>query len=135
MDGEEVATRVEDPWQALPLWPPPGAETAGLYGIEDGSGAPTRALHDTVADTWHWLRGGGPDEGAWWRVDTRVTPIDPEDERELLAEARRAAPAARAEAEEPPGAAGKGYARRLGPAAPRLKRRRDSEAVNGPGWA
>ena len=85
VDGEQLAARVADPWQALPLWPPPGAQTAGLYAIEDGSGLACRALRATVEDTWHWLRNGGPDEGAWWRVDTRVTPLEPDVERSLLA--------------------------------------------------
>ena len=84
VDGGEVAERVEEPSDELPLWPMPGL--AGLYGMAAdralGAGLTPRALAETVADTWAWLERG-PDLGDW-RREVQVTGLAAERERELL---------------------------------------------------
>jgi 2'-hydroxyisoflavone reductase len=56
VDGERVAGALEDPWGQLPLWPLPGAGTAGLYDVGAGralgAGLRVRMLEETVEDTW-----------------------------------------------------------------------------------
>jgi 2'-hydroxyisoflavone reductase len=81
---EVVEARVEEPWEALPLWPIPSLP--GLYGMAAQRAARTglapRRLRDTVADTWGWLAEGGELDD--WRRELRVTGLSPEEERALL---------------------------------------------------
>lgn len=50
-----------EPWGELPLWLPPGPETAHAFDVDSSSsaawGLTYRPLAGTVADTWAWLRG------------------------------------------------------------------------------
>ena len=84
VDAEDVESNVEEPWDALPLWPIPSL--AGLYGMSGERAAEVglvpRALSETVADTWAWLRAGA-DLGDW-RREVQVDGLSAERERELL---------------------------------------------------
>jgi 2'-hydroxyisoflavone reductase len=46
-----------EPWTGLPLWLPPelGSWSTGVTRAQE-AGLVCRPLHDTVADTWEWLR-------------------------------------------------------------------------------
>jgi nucleoside-diphosphate-sugar epimerase len=81
---ELVEARVEEPWEALPLWPIPSLP--GLYGMSaqraTRAGLAIRPLRDTLADTWAWLAAGGELDA--WRRELRATGLSPELERELL---------------------------------------------------
>jgi 2'-hydroxyisoflavone reductase len=81
---ELIEARVEEPWEALPLWPIPSLP--GLYGMSAQraarAGLTPRPLRETVADTWAWLAAGG--ELDPWRSELRATGLSPEAERELL---------------------------------------------------
>ena len=81
---ELIEARVEEPWEALPLWPIPSLP--GLYGMSAQraarAGLTPRPLRETVADTWAWLAAGGELDA--WRSELRVTGLSPEAERELL---------------------------------------------------
>jgi nucleoside-diphosphate-sugar epimerase len=84
VDAGAVESNVEEPWDALPLWPIPSL--AGLYGMS-GERAAEAGLHpraptETVADTWAWL-AAGPDLGDW-RREVQVTGLSAERELELL---------------------------------------------------
>ncbi|MET8544269.1 NAD-dependent epimerase/dehydratase family protein [Kitasatospora sp. NPDC004799] len=49
------------PWSELPLWIPPRAGEADVYGVDVSravaAGARFRPVEETVADTWAWLNG------------------------------------------------------------------------------
>ena len=79
-----VEEHVEEPWQALPLWPIPSL--AGLYGMAGSraaaGGLAPRPLRATIEDTWAWLDDGGELDD--WRRELRVTGLPAEDERALL---------------------------------------------------
>jgi nucleoside-diphosphate-sugar epimerase len=81
---ELIEARVEEPWEALPLWPIPSLP--GLYGMSAQraarAGLTPRPLRETVADTWAWLAAGGELDA--WRSELRATGLSPEAERELL---------------------------------------------------
>ena len=87
-DPAWVEARVEDPWDALPLWPIPSLP--GLYGMSGAraaaAGLAPRALASTVADTWDWLASGGTLED--WRAELRASGLSGETEAGLLAELR-----------------------------------------------
>jgi 2'-hydroxyisoflavone reductase len=84
LDPAAVEAHVEEPWEALPLWPIPSLP--GLYGMSAQraarAGLTLRPLAETVADTWAWLASGG--ELADWRSELRVSGLSPEAERALL---------------------------------------------------
>jgi 2'-hydroxyisoflavone reductase len=81
---ERIEAEVEEPWEALPLWPIPSLP--GLYGMSaqraTRAGLTPRPLADTVGDTWAWLAEGGELDD--WRSELRVKGISPAAERALL---------------------------------------------------
>jgi 2'-hydroxyisoflavone reductase len=81
---EVIEAQVEEPWEALPLWPIPSLP--GLYGMSAErairAGLAPRPLRETVADTWAWLSAGGELDD--WRSELRVTGLSAEAERALL---------------------------------------------------
>ena len=83
-DPVVIEARVEEPWEALPLWPIPSLP--GLYGMAGAkaaaAGLAPRPLQATIGDTWAWLADGGDLDD--WRRELRVTGLAPEEERELL---------------------------------------------------
>jgi 2'-hydroxyisoflavone reductase len=84
VDPAVVEQRVQEPWEALPLWPIPSLP--GLYGMAGtraaAAGLTLRPLTETVGDTWAWLAAGGElDE---WRRELRAPGLSPAAERELL---------------------------------------------------
>ena len=84
VDPAFVEAHVEDPWEALPLWPIPSLPA--LYGIAGAraaaAGLAPRPLRATIEDTWAWLAAGGKLDD--WRRELRVTGLPPADERKLL---------------------------------------------------
>jgi 2'-hydroxyisoflavone reductase len=88
VEDTEVAERVEEPWDELPLWPIPGL--GGLYAMAADraleAGLTPRSLAETVADTWAWLERGA-DLGDW-RREVQVTGLAAERERDLLGAVR-----------------------------------------------
>jgi nucleoside-diphosphate-sugar epimerase len=88
VDGARVAAALEDAWTQLPLWPAPGPDVAGIYGIDTrravAAGLVNRSLEATVTDTWAWLRDGG--ELSEWRDEVRGEGLDAARERALLDE-------------------------------------------------
>jgi 2'-hydroxyisoflavone reductase len=84
VDAAVVEAQVEEPWEALPLWPIPSLP--GLYGMSGqaaaDAGLSPRPLRGTIADTWAWLAAGG--ELADWRTELRVKGLSSEEERALL---------------------------------------------------
>jgi nucleoside-diphosphate-sugar epimerase len=84
VDPAFVEAHVEDPWEALPLWPIPSLPA--LYGIAGAraaaAGLAPRPLRGTIEDTWAWLAAGGKLDD--WRRELRVTGLPPADERKLL---------------------------------------------------
>ena len=83
-DPAVIEARVEEPWEALPLWPIPSLP--GLYGMAGAkaaaAGLAPRPLQATIGDTWAWLAAGGDLDD--WRRELRVTGLSPEVERALL---------------------------------------------------
>jgi 2'-hydroxyisoflavone reductase len=81
---ERIEAEVEEPWEALPLWPIPSLP--GLYGMSaqraTRAGLTPRPLADTVGDTWAWLAEGGELDD--WRSELRVKGLSPAAERDLL---------------------------------------------------
>ena len=60
VDPAFVEAHVEEPWEALPLWPIPSLP--GLYGSRAraaAAGLAPRPLRATIEDTWAWLAAGG----------------------------------------------------------------------------
>jgi nucleoside-diphosphate-sugar epimerase len=82
-----VAHDVE-PWDELPLWIPV-ASGAGTWAVgterAQAAGLRCRAVADTIADTWAWLRDGGAEDMGDWRAENRPRGLSAERERELLA--------------------------------------------------
>jgi 2'-hydroxyisoflavone reductase len=82
--ADVVEAAVEEPWEALPLWPIPSVP--GLYAMSAErairAGLTLRPLAETVADTWAWLAAGGKLDD--WRSELRVPGLSPEAERALL---------------------------------------------------
>ncbi|WP_333768707.1 NAD-dependent epimerase/dehydratase family protein [Streptomyces sp. IBSBF 2435] len=84
--GTVIAAGIE-PWTDLPVWCPPGemhdAMHRGNVSKALGAGLTCRAVEETVADTWAWLRSltGPPPQ----RSDRPVLGLDPEVERRVLA--------------------------------------------------
>ena len=83
-DPAVIEARVDEPWEALPLWPIPSL--AGLYSMAGAkaaaAGLAPRPLRATIEDTWAWLGSGGELDD--WRRELRATGLSPEAERELL---------------------------------------------------
>ena len=83
-DPAFVEAELQEPWDALPLWPIPSLP--GLYGMSGqaaaDAGLSPRPLRETVEDTWAWLAAGG--ELADWRSELRVKGLSAEEERALL---------------------------------------------------
>ena len=81
---ERIEAEVEEPWEALPLWPIPSLP--GLYAMSaqraTRAGLTLRPLSETVADTWSWLGAGGELDN--WRAELRASGLSPEAERALL---------------------------------------------------
>jgi nucleoside-diphosphate-sugar epimerase len=75
-----------EPWTELPIWIPPGHPFAGMHAADvqraHAAGLVCRPLHETVTDTWAWLRSlDGP---APLRSDLSPPGLDAERERALL---------------------------------------------------
>ena len=77
-------------WGELPLWHPPDQGGDHVWDASTDravlAGLTTRPVHETVADTWAWLRDAGP--GALAPPPREGMPrngIDPEKERSILA--------------------------------------------------
>lgn len=74
------------PWRGLPLWLPQSQENAGVFSVNGNAavefGFRARPLEQTVADTWEWLQGEGPE----WVPTSRaaVTGVDPAVESRFL---------------------------------------------------
>lgn len=85
-DPEAVLAAGIEPWTQLPVWMPPGPEHGAVHGSDVSravaAGLRCRPVAQTVADTWHWLRGLGG--AAPQRDDRLVTGPDPEAEARLL---------------------------------------------------
>ncbi|MBQ1087910.1 NAD-dependent epimerase/dehydratase family protein [Streptomyces sp. B93] len=76
------------PWTQLPVWVPPDSELHAALHRADVSralatGLRCRPVRETVADTWHWLRGIGGT--APQRPDRPPVGLDPELEAKALA--------------------------------------------------
>ncbi|MCT7354212.1 SDR family oxidoreductase [Streptomyces sp. 15-116A] len=77
-----------EPWTQLPVWVPPGSEGYDALHSADVSravatGLRCRPVHETVADTWAWLRSiGGV---APQRPDRPAVGLAPEVEAKVLA--------------------------------------------------
>ncbi|WP_369237657.1 SDR family oxidoreductase [Streptomyces sp. R21] len=73
-------------WVQLPVWLPPGADHDAMHRADVswalGAGLRCRAVSETVADTWAWLRGLSG--GAPRRSDRPVVGLDPAVEAKLL---------------------------------------------------
>jgi nucleoside-diphosphate-sugar epimerase len=87
VDGERVASALDEPWSRLPLWPIAGPATAGLYavGVDRAldAGLTGRPLEETIEDTWALMP---LDEGSpAYLPELRVTGLDPRRETVLLA--------------------------------------------------
>jgi len=84
VDPAFVEERVEEPWEALPLWPIPSLPA--LYGIVGAraaaAGLAPRPLRATIEDTWAWLAAGGQLDD--WRRELRVRGLPADEERALL---------------------------------------------------
>jgi 2'-hydroxyisoflavone reductase len=77
-----------EPWVQIPLWLPedefPGTWQVGTAAAQ-AAGLRPRPVHETVTDTWAWIRDGGARELHDWGEELRATGIPPEREGELLA--------------------------------------------------
>ena len=77
VDPALIEARVEEPWDALPLWPIPSLP--GLYGMSGEraarAGLAPRPLRETIADTWAWLAAGGELDD--WRSELRASGLSP----------------------------------------------------------
>ncbi|GGM86938.1 reductase [Streptomyces fuscichromogenes] len=61
-DAEAILGAGIEPWTQLPVWVPAGGELYdGVHGLDVSRAVATglrcRAVEETVADTWEWLRG------------------------------------------------------------------------------
>jgi nucleoside-diphosphate-sugar epimerase len=87
IDDQSLIDAGVEEWRGLPLWVPQSPQTAGLWQVDGQAafdyGFAPRPLADTVADTWKWLQGEGPD----WTPASRaaVSGIDADVERAILA--------------------------------------------------
>jgi 2'-hydroxyisoflavone reductase len=83
-----VAEAGIEPWSELPLWMPE-ADAPATWKIgtarAEAAGLRCRAIGETVADIWAWLREGGGTEAGDWHSDVRPVGLASERERELLA--------------------------------------------------
>ena len=74
-----------EPWTELPLWlPAPGTWDVGTERAQE-AGLRCRAVGETVADVWTWLRDGGEAELDEWRSEHRPLPMSAKREEQLLA--------------------------------------------------
>jgi 2'-hydroxyisoflavone reductase len=84
---ERLQAAAVEPWTELPLWLP-AAEFPGTWEIgterAQAAGLRCRAIAETVADVWAWLRAGGEAELDEWRSEHRPPPMSAERERSLL---------------------------------------------------
>ena len=59
VDPDTILSAGVEPWQALPVWIPPGHEFAGMHdaNVERAhrAGLVCRPVNDTVRDTWQWF--------------------------------------------------------------------------------
>jgi nucleoside-diphosphate-sugar epimerase len=89
---ELIAEHGLEPWTEVPIWLPPDHEFRALHDIDVGkihaAGLVTRPVHDTVADTWAWLRSleTAPPQ----RPDVPRHGIAPEREAQVLRALRAA---------------------------------------------
>ena len=89
IDPETILAEGIEPWTDLPVWLPPGPDHDGMHGSDVGkavaAGLHCRPVHDTVTDTWTWLRGigGSPRQ----RPDRPAPGLDPAAEAALLTRA------------------------------------------------
>jgi 2'-hydroxyisoflavone reductase len=70
-------------WTEVPLWGPADSMPSTFVhhnAAAEAAGLRWRPLHETVADTWAWMRG----LDAGWAPAVRTPGLDPERERELL---------------------------------------------------
>ncbi|WP_107061760.1 NAD-dependent epimerase/dehydratase family protein [Streptomyces cellulosae] len=86
-DPEVILAAGIEPWLHLPVWLPPDSEGhAALHGADVSralaAGLRCRPVTETVADTWHWLRGIG--SAAPQRPDRPTVGLAPELEAKVL---------------------------------------------------
>ncbi|MFI5676248.1 NAD-dependent epimerase/dehydratase family protein [Streptomyces cellulosae] len=86
-DPEVILAAGIEPWLHLPVWLPPDSEGhAALHGADVSralaAGLRCRPVTETVADTWHWLRGIG--SVAPRRPDRPAVGLAPELEAKVL---------------------------------------------------
>jgi 2'-hydroxyisoflavone reductase len=82
VDDDFLSEHGVEPWGELPLWLPPGPDTAHAFDVDGSSatdwGLSYRPLADTVTDTWAWLH-----EEPGYAVPER-TGLDPVKEQVVL---------------------------------------------------
>ncbi|WP_242910544.1 NAD-dependent epimerase/dehydratase family protein [Actinomadura terrae] len=85
VDGDVLLAHGVRPWMELPIWIPPGNVLEPSYRVDStkakAAGLHCRPVHDTVADTWRWLRSE-PDHGR--RAGQDKPWMTPEKEAEVL---------------------------------------------------
>jgi 2'-hydroxyisoflavone reductase len=90
-DPAWIEERVEEPWDALPLWPIPSLP--GLYGMSGAraaaAGLAPRPLAETIADTGEWLASGGVLGD--WRAEVRASGLSGESSAPSLRRSRSGA--------------------------------------------
>jgi 2'-hydroxyisoflavone reductase len=73
------------PWTELPIWLPDDDEYGGMHNADvsaaHNAGLTCRPVHDTVADTWAWLKAEGDPPS---RPDRPQHGIDPAKEQQVL---------------------------------------------------
>ncbi len=86
--AEFLLARDVGPWVELPIWVPPIGDTADFYQVDSSlatrSGLSCRSAHETVGDTWSWLRSN-PDWSPVVKPNRSRVGMGPGRERELLA--------------------------------------------------
>jgi nucleoside-diphosphate-sugar epimerase len=89
IDPDTILAAGVRPWTDLPVWLPPGPDHDGMHRSDVSkaiaAGLRCRPVHDTVADTWTWMRsiGGQPRQ----RPDRPTPGLDPAAEAALLTRA------------------------------------------------
>lgn len=63
IDQEAVLAAGAEPWTQLPIWVPADGEWAGFFAFDTsravGTGLSSRAIAETVRDTWSWFQAEG----------------------------------------------------------------------------
>ncbi|ARF56773.1 NAD-dependent epimerase/dehydratase family protein [Streptomyces gilvosporeus] len=84
---EDILAAGIEPWTELPVWLPPGDHQNALFGVDVSkalaAGLRCRPVHETVTDTWAWLRALGG--SAPRRPDRPAPGLAPEKEARALA--------------------------------------------------